>query len=709
VTAPIPRPLVTENPNQQAVVHRMAERGFRLFPVEKRGKRPLIERWPEKATCDAERLRVWMRKYAGCNWGLACGVDSGVFVLDFDGAEGEAVVREISERHGCDWTETLSVQTARGMHFYFEYPEGVSIRNSTSKLARGLDVRGEGGYVLVPPSVHPGGTIYQWSETGQAATIMSAPAWLLEMLAAPTGKIHQMPALRNDVVPEGQRNSTLTRLAGAMRRPGMTPQAIEAALLVENAARCRPPLPEDEVREIARSICRYAPAPQPQNAELETAILLSDTQYFIRRFLVISDAQAIALSLFILYTYTAAQFDCAPYLQITSAEKRCGKSRLLEVLELLVKKPWLTSRTSAAALVRKLHEDHPTLLLDESDAAFSGDREYAEALRGLLNAGHRKGGKVSLCLGKGRDLKVVDLDVFGPKVIAGIGRLPDTIADRAIPVQLYRKTPNESVERFRLRLIAPAARDLQERLADWANEDRLELLRCSWPDLPESLSDRQQDVSEPLLAVADLAGRESGRVGRAALTELFGGPAAVDESVGVRLLSDIQAAFSGHDRLSSKALVASLLEVEGSPWPDWNQGRGITTNTVARLLRKFDITPRTIRVDEDTAKGYLRECFDDVWTRYLASDCSTSVLPPVTPSQTAKTVREMPFPEPSQTPGVTALENDEESVSAALVTTVTVGTAPKGAVGTAPKGAQFDHQGVSPQPLNGEKRQMARI
>ena len=148
-------------------------------------------------------------------------------------------------------------------------------------------------------------------------------------------------------------------------------------------------------------------------------------------------------------------------------------------------------------------------------------------------------------IGKGCKIKVVDLDVFGPKVIAGIGRLPDTVADRAIRIQLHRKKPSEQVERFRSRLIAPAGRDLRGRLLDWATEGCLEMLRCPWPGLPELLSDRKQDVSEPLLAVADLAGAESGRVGRAALTELFGSTAAVDESLGVRLLSDIRGIFDG--------------------------------------------------------------------------------------------------------------------------------------------------------------------
>ena len=654
----------------------LASRGFRLFPLEARGKRPLIQEWPVKATSNPEALRTWMKQYSDCNWGLTTGHGSGVFVIDVDGEKGTAAIEELIRLHGDGWTNTLTVRTARGKHLYSLWPAGTPIRNSASTLAQGLDVRGEGGYVVVPPSVHPSGAIYQWAGTGEDAQILPAPAWLLEMLTSPVQPMSRTSKVDDDI-PEGQRNATLAKLAGTMRRPGMTPQAIEAALLAENEARCRPPLPEAEVRKIARSVCRYVPTPEPQSDELETANLLEDIRHFIRRFLVISEAQAVALCLFILYTYTAEQFECAPYLQITSAEKRSGKSRLLEVLEVLVNRPWLTSRTSAAALVRKLHGTRPTLLLDESDAAFSGDKEYSEALRGVLNAGHRKGGKVSLCLGRGRDVKVIDLCVFGPKVIAGIGRLPDTVADRAIPIQLHRKRPGEQVERFRPRLIASAASDLQTRLAQWATEDRLEIVRSAFPGLPEELSDRQQDVSEPLLAVADLAGSEWGEAGRRALTDLFGGTAAADESLAVKLLSDIRIVFDHRVRLSSKDLVSGLIEMEGSPWAELNHGREITPNSVARLLRKFDIAPRTVREDENTFKGYLRDSFQDAWARYLCPDSSTPTDSDVTPSQPAKTLNDARVPETSHAAFATLPQKETAAPMKPIVTPVTVQESPQ--------------------------------
>lgn len=420
----------------------------------------------------------------------------------------------------------------------------------------------------------------------------------------------------------------------------------------------------------ARVILQEVTAAEPDQEETDarpfapeqTAGLLEHTRHFLLRFLVISDAQAVALCLFVLYSFAAEQFECAPYLQVTSAEKRCGKTRLLEVLSLIVNRPWLTARTSAAALARKLHTDRVTLLLDESDAAFSGDREYSEALRGVLNAGHRKGGKASLCVGKGSDIKVADFDVFGPKVIGGIGKLPDTVADRVVAIKLLRKQASERVERFRPRVVGKDAKKLRERLTQWATPARLKSLGSAWPVLPEALSDRQQDVSEPLIAVADLAGSEWGAAARAALLELFGAAGAEDDSIGARLLADIRTAFdtAAVDRFSSKDLIAALVADESSPWSEFNRGKEISPTVLARLLREFDILPRKIRIAETTPNGYLRESFLDAWNRFLPA------VPLGTDSEGEQT--EQPSVHASKTPffkveqeGSVPLQKSEES------------------------------------------------
>lgn len=162
-------------------------------------------------------------------------------------------------------------------------------------------------------------------------------------------------------------------------------------------------------------------------AQSSTGLLLPEilfgVMHFLRSYVVLSREQQIVLALWTAHTHAIEAADCTPYLQITSATAEAGKTRLLEVLELLVARPWLTGRTSAAALFRKVDAERPTLLLDESDAAFGGVKEYAEGLRAVLNTGYRASGRASICVGAGPDIDVKEFSTFGAKAIAGIGRL----------------------------------------------------------------------------------------------------------------------------------------------------------------------------------------------------------------------------------------------------------------------------------------------
>ena len=236
----------------------LAARGWRVFPIAPTAKTPLVKNWPSLATGDAEKLRAWSRQYSGCNWGVACGPESEVFVLDVDGEEGIAALGELCMRFGNDWMKTLSVTTGRGTHLYFQYPDGAQIRNSAGMLAPGLDIRGSGGYSIVPPSQHPNGHQYHW--INEHIAIAPAPAWLLERLTF----VHQCASGTHNeaAIQQGGRNVALTSLGGSMRRKGANRETIEVALLAENRQRCEPPLPELEVRQIAASVSRYKAAGQ---------------------------------------------------------------------------------------------------------------------------------------------------------------------------------------------------------------------------------------------------------------------------------------------------------------------------------------------------------------------------------------------------------------------------------------------------------------
>src|SRR5215216_1207340 len=360
----------------------------------------------------------------------------------------------------------------------------------------------------------------------------------------------------------------------------------------------------------------------PKQAEAPSGVeLLVNLIGFIRRFVALSDAQGDIVALWAVHTHALDAADCTGYLSITSAEKRSGKTRLLEVLALLVALAWLTGRVTPAVLVRKVAAETPTLLLDESDAAFKGDREYAETLRAVLNSGFRRGGVASLCVGQGANLSYQDFAVFGPKAIAGIGKLPDTVADRSIPIELRRRRPGEVVERFRLRKAGPEALPLQRAAAAWA-EANVTTLAEAEPELPDELDDRAQDIIEPLLAIADEAGGEWPERARRAAVELLSGEGREDsDSLGVRLLKDLRAVFEEEraDRLATGALLAKLHKMEEAPWASL-RGEPLDARGLARFLKPYGVKPEQLRINEDKVRGYRRASFEDTWSRYVPDD-----------------------------------------------------------------------------------------
>jgi hypothetical protein len=343
--------------------------------------------------------------------------------------------------------------------------------------------------------------------------------------------------------------------------------------------------------------------------------LLGDVERFIRRFVVVDKEANLAMALWVLHTHAIEAADATPYLNIGSPQRRCGKSRALEVMKLLVKEPFYTARTSAAALVRKVAKDSCILLLDESDTAFNAGQEYTEALRGILNAGSVRGGVATLC--QGRDHEVKDFSVFGPKAIAGIGELPDTVTDRSIRIELSRKLPGEFAERFRLRNVRKEADLLRSRIEQWAKR-AVEALIGAEPDLPSELSDRAQDGWEPLLAIADACG--AGDRARGSAVCLFG-TTPESEDVSERTLLDCKIVFDALavDRLPTLQLIAELRKIEDGPYANTRFGGEFDARSLAKRLRPYAIKRTDIRIGEHTYKGYYRFDFEDAWMRYGSS------------------------------------------------------------------------------------------
>ena len=202
-------------------------------------------------------------------------------------------------------------------------------------------------------------------------------------------------------------------------------------------------------------------------------------------------------------------------------------------------------------------------------------------------------------------------------MIAGIGKLPDTVADRAIPIRLERRAPGERVDRFRRREVEPQAQQLRHRLEALADVAEA-LLQDARPALPDELNDRAWDGVEPLLAIAELAGSDWPGLARAACVELYGGRQVEDESTGIRLLSDIRDVFGEDDRVATTILIDRLNALEEAPWCDWF-GKPLTHRGLAKLLDRYRIKSRNVRLpDGKTPKGFLRAQFEGAWARYLS-------------------------------------------------------------------------------------------
>jgi putative DNA primase/helicase len=233
------------------------------------GKAPLV-RWTEfqSRRPTAGEINDWWRRWPNANVYVVLGPVSGLVRLDVDAGQGEEFLAEVS---GGDLPDTLEMVTGGGRGLFYAIPPGFTPRPTHrhgDRLHEGLSLLGRGSGTVMPPSRHRSGRRYAWVPGRGPGEIAPAPmpGWLIEAMRPDARERGRRPAQSGtgrpgEQIPEGSRNATLTSLAGTMRRRGMSREAIEAALLAENAARCDPPLHEDEVRRIAASVCRYDPDP----------------------------------------------------------------------------------------------------------------------------------------------------------------------------------------------------------------------------------------------------------------------------------------------------------------------------------------------------------------------------------------------------------------------------------------------------------------
>ncbi|KAA1243633.1 DUF3631 domain-containing protein, partial [Mycobacterium simiae] len=347
----------------------------------------------------------------------------------------------------------------------------------------------------------------------------------------------------------------------------------------------------------------------PQNG----AALLDDLRSVLTKYVVLPDQHAgAAVTLWIAATHALPAFECAPRLIASSPDKRCGKTRLLDIITGTCHQPLATVNATVAAIFRSIGADHPpTLLIDEADTLFGSKRvaEQNEDLRALLNAGHQRGRPALRCVGPSQI--PTKFPTFAMAALAGIGAMPDTITDRGVNITMRRRTTAEKVAQFRTRRDGPILQAVRDKLAAWAAEHLQELAKVE-PDMP--VEDRAADTWEPLIAVADAAGGHWPATARAACAFLANQAGSDDEeqSLGVKLLADIRSVFAerGVPFLPSGDLAHELRRIEESPWNDFD----LNPSKLAFRLKAFGIKPHRNTVG--SIRGYSRETLSDAFTRY---------------------------------------------------------------------------------------------
>lgn len=347
----------------------------------------------------------------------------------------------------------------------------------------------------------------------------------------------------------------------------------------------------------------------------EGQILLDEVERMFRKYTIQrGDDEYVTLALYACFTHAARWLEFAPRLSLTSPTKQCGKSRTLEVLAALSHDPLMTSNISAAAIYRSIPSDGSTrtIFIDEADTLFrlGPNNKQAEAVRGILDAGFRRGQSATRCDGPSQI--ATEFPTFSPAVIAAIGAIPSTVADRAVNIRLRRRTQEEHVSDYRVRRDEPALHELRDRLSAWVLANA-EAIQTAQPDgVP--LKDREADTWEPLIVIADLAGGEWPKAARAASERLTAAYKASDaRSPEMEFLSDIRTVLKGWklDQIPTSILLEDLMRLEESKWAE----RGATPRRLAQSLREFDIGP--VPLKDGKKRGYnvaeLREAFG----RYL--------------------------------------------------------------------------------------------
>jgi 5S rRNA maturation endonuclease (ribonuclease M5) len=356
---------------------------------------------------------------------------------------------------------------------------------------------------------------------------------------------------------------------------------------------------------------------KPSAAATDVDGVLDDVEQFLARFVAYPSEHArIAHTLWIAHTHLMAAWDSTPRIAFLSPEPGSGKTRAIEVTELLVPNPVEAVNVTPAYIFRKVGECAPTILYDEIDTVFGPKAKDNEEIRGLLNAGHRRGAVAGRCVVRGKLVETEEIPAYTAVALAGLGGLPDTLLSRSVVIRMRRRAPGERVEQFRRRQHIGEGHELRDRLAMWA-ESVSDTVTGAWPTMPQGVEDRDADVWEALLAVADAASEQWSRRARVAAVALVAQAKASTPSLGVLLLAHLRDVFGDADAMHTETILDRLYRLSEAPWRDLH-GKPLDARGLASRLGEYGVRSAKVWADGRSLQGYRRADLWDAFTRYLS-------------------------------------------------------------------------------------------
>jgi len=358
---------------------------------------------------------------------------------------------------------------------------------------------------------------------------------------------------------------------------------------------------------------------EPWDQPVDTHTLLIELMAQLRRYVVVQDDVAIAITLWILFSWVHEVAVHSPLLVATSAEPDSGKSTLLGVLGFLVPRPYSVVELTGTNIYRIVDLKNRTLLIDEADQLFRRKAALAE----IINAGWTRGSARIPRIVHG---VIHEFDAFCPKVIGMLGlNLPSTMASRAIVCMLWPKLPSEQVADFR-HVDDDDFTTLRRKLMRWAADNAV-LLKDATPVVPPGFSNRVTANWCLLLAIADVAGGLWPEWARAAAVKLSHQRHQPSERL--RLLAALHPLLATREQITSAELVELLIADPDGEWAEF-RGRGpITQRQVAALLAGFEIFPVVLHPTKQASlsrRGYRRSQFGDLFARFLPNDPNIRTL-----------------------------------------------------------------------------------